>query len=249
MNIQTVKFKEMSFINVTSPGKLELKYLKNNFDFNQLHLDDYIYKTQIPKIEIAKNYSLIVLDFPYFNLNGTPQSTTEQNGSSKFSFLKKLNPTPVSLPLPQFSTGEKKKRILSSQIDFFVGKDYLVILHDQQLAPIDDTFSRCQKTLNNREEFMGQGPTFLAYRLIDILVDACFPVINELSTSIDKIDKELEKSSAQNTIEDISVTRRNIVVFQTMIKPMLPLFTELESGKYKELNGSMQSLWSNVLDH
>lgn len=248
MNIQTVKFKDISFINVTNPGGLELKYLKNNFGFNPLHLDDYIYKTQIPKIEIAKDYSLIVLDFPYFNLNGTAP-TTEQNGSDKLGFLKKLNPTPVSLPLPQFSTGEKKKRILSSQIDFFVGKDYLVILHDQQLAPIDDTFSRCQKTLNNREDFMGQGPIFLAYRLIDILVDACFPVINELSTSIDKIDKELEKSSAQNTIEDISVTRRNIVVFQTMIKPMLPLFTELESGKYKELNGSMQSFWSNVLDH
>ena len=42
---------------------------------------------------------------------------------------------------------------------------------------------------------------------------------------IDHIDKELEREHSQNTLEDISVTRRNIVVFHTMIKPMMYLST------------------------
>lgn len=251
MNIQTVKFKDISFISVINPGELEVKYLKNNFGFSQLHLDDYTQKTQIPKIEIYKDYSLLVFDFPYFNSASAQAGRTEKNGNGKSSILKGFGAPAIisSVPLPQFPQAEKKRRISSSQVDFFVGKDYLVVLHDGLLNPINDIFVKCQGKLKSREEFMGQGSVFLAYRIIDVLVDSCFPIINDISSSIDRIDKELEERTSQGTIEDISVTRRNLVVFQTMVKPLAPLFTELESGKYKELNGNMQSFWGNVLDH
>lgn len=235
MNIQTVKFNEMSFIIVSSPGDLEIKYLKNNFEFDTLHLDDYLNKTQIPKIETFKNYTLVVLDFPVFNQNG-------------------LNiHAPTNLPSAALSrilpSEEKKKRIFTSQVDFFIGRDYLVVLHDGNLPPVADIFSLCQKTLRSRNEYLGEGPIFIAYRIIDALVDTCFPVINGLMAAIDKIDKELEHKPSQSTIEDISVTRRNIVVFHTMIKPIIPLFRQLEEGKIRELNGTMQPFWNNIYDH
>lgn len=252
MNIQTVKFENTSFINVANPGEIEIKFLKKNFYFSSLLLDDYLNKTQIPKIEIHKRYSLIVLDFPYFGPGNLSQSNGGESNVAKSPIFKILNPPSVSLPsvpFPQFPAAEKKRRVLSSQVDFFIGKDYVIVLHDGALPPIDDIFSRCQKTLHNRNEFLGKGPVFLAYRIIDVLVDGCFPVINELSSSIDKIDKELEDKPSPNTIEDIFVTRRNIVVFHSMVKPLIPLFTELEAGRHKELNGEMQSFWGNVLDH
>ncbi|OGH18081.1 MAG: hypothetical protein A3F31_04050 [Candidatus Levybacteria bacterium RIFCSPHIGHO2_12_FULL_38_12] len=235
MNIQTVNFNDASFVNVTNPSNLEIKYLKNNFGFDSLHLDDYIYKTQVPKIEIFKDYTLLVLDFPYF-----PQSEPlsgkngEKNGVLSF---------------PQFIPFEKKKRIFSSQVDFFIGNNYLVILYDGSLTPINYIFSQCQKTLRNREEYIGEGSVFLAYRIIDALVDSCFPVINTLSSTIDRIDRELEDKQSQNTLEEISTTRRNIVVFHTIIKPIIPLFKGLEEGVYKQLNGKMQPFWGNISDH
>jgi len=242
MNIQTVNFKNVSFINVTNPGKLEIKYLKNNFGFDTLHLDDYINKIQTPKVEVFKFYSLIVLDFPYFSQNQIKEEKQSRIGSI-------LDIPKSTLPIPQFPASEKKRRILSTQVNFFIGKDYLVVLSDGSLSPIQDIFSLCQKTLHHRNEFMSEGPVFLAYRLIDALVDNCFPVINELSATIDKIDKDLETTQYKRRIEDISITRRNLVFFQTMIKPIIPLFRQLEEGKYKELNSRMQPFWGNILDH
>ena len=96
---------------------------------------------------------------------------------------------------------------------------------------------------------MGQGSVFLAYKIIDALVDACFPVINELIVMIEKIDQELESKKTQAALEEISVTRRNIVFFQTMIKPILPLFKHLEEQRYEALNGPMTSYWTNIHDH
>jgi len=252
VNIQTVKFKDISFINVGKPADLEIKYLKSNFGFNPLHIDDYIHKTQVPKVEIDKNYNLIVLDFPYFNLNGAnnPMKVPDKNGKNYLGSILTIPETLSSAALSQLiPPEEKKQRLLSSQVDFFIGKDYLVVLHDGSFSSIDIIFSLCQKTLHNREEFLGKGPVFLAYRIIDALVDSCFPIINGVMATIDKIDKELEHTTTPDTIEDISVTRRNIVVFHTMIKPIIPLFKQIEEGKYQDLNGTMQPFWGNVLDH
>lgn len=251
MNIQTVTFNKMSFVHVTSPGELEIKYLKTNFGFDSLHLDDYLNKTQIPKIESAKNYTLVVLDFPYFNPH-SPITTPKEKKMRKTlgSLFAIPKDTLSSMPLPQLIPPiGKTRRLFSSQVDFFIGKDFLVVLHDGTLSPINEIFAFCQKSLHNRNEYMGQGSVFLVYRIIDALVDNCFPIINELSGAIDKIDKELENRNFKGTIEDISITRRNVVVFHTMIKPVIPLFKQLEEGKYKELNGPMQPFWGNILDH
>lgn len=245
MNIQTVNFNDTSFVSVANPANLEVKYLKNNFGFDSLHLDDYINKTQVPKIEVFKDYTLLVLDFPYF-----PQTDSNgKNGEKPKGILPSPSQALGALPFPQLMFSEKKKRIFSSQVDFFIGRNYLVILHDGQLSPINYIFTQCQKTLRNREENLGEGPVFLAYKIIDALVDACFPVINELSSTIDRIDKELEDRQSQNTLEEISTTRRNIVVFHTIIKPVIPLFKGLEEGNHKQLNGKMQPFWGNVVDH
>ena len=231
MNVQTVSFQGLSFINVTKPTDFEIKYLKNTYYFNPLNLDDYMHRTQIPKIENHKKYNLIVLRFPIF------REITSENAHQYGTRL----PTPDAV--------SKKRRLTSSYVNFFISKEYVVVLHDGTLSQIDHIFTLCQKTLHNRTEYMSQGSTFLAYKIIDALVDDCFPVINEITATIDGIDKELEEKQSQKTLEDISTTRRNLVVFHTMIKPILPLLKELEVGKHEELNGAMQSFWGNVLDH
>ena len=231
MNVQTVSFQGLSFINVAKPTDFEIKYLKNTYYFNPLNLDDYLHRTQIPKIENHKKYDLIVLRFPLFSENVA--QTSHQYG----------------VHLPTFYTNLGKRRLTSSYVNFYVSKEYLVVLHDGGLSQIDHIFSLCQKTLHNRNEFMGKGSVFLVYKIIDALVDDCFPVINELTSKIDTIDKELEEKQSQKTLEDISTTRRNLVVFHTMIKSVLQLFKELKEGRHKELNDTMQPFWENILDH
>lgn len=250
MNIQTVKFNNTSFVNVVRPGDLEIKYLINNFEFSKLHLEDYLHRSHVPKIETFKNYSLIVLDFPAFETNGQNIMPKTNNGKHSAWDVLHVSPPPLtSLPLLQFSSGEKRKVITSSQVVFFIGKDFLVVLHSSRLSPINEIFSLCQKALKYRNDFLGQGPVFLAYKIIDSLVDASFLTVNEITAMIDKIDRQFEDRWARNPLEETSLTRRNIVVFHTTIKPSLTLFRELSEGEHKELNDMMKPYWSNILNH
>jgi len=246
MNIQTVTHQGLSFLQVHDPQDLELKFLRKNYGFSPLNLEDYINKTQIPKIEIYKDYTLIVLDFPYFENPTTAQS---QNSGQDAKQPSSNNSHFPHISLPTFQLPSQRKRLRAGHVNFYIGKDYLVVLHDAKTPQIDEIFSLCQKALKHRQEFMSEGPVFLFYRLVDVLVDSSFAVVNEISTGIENIDNLLIENRSKDIVEDISITRRDIVVYQTMIKPALPIFSDLEKGKYKELNSSMTPFWSNILDH
>jgi magnesium transporter len=244
MQIPTITYKGYSFLNVRKPDEEIMKYLHERFGFSMLNLEDYLYKTQIPKIETYDEYSLVVMDFPSIE-GGKFQSL----GSSRnrLSFLPNI--LTRNLPLPRFTRTFRKKLLHIGEVDFFIGKDYLVVLHDDRTPYIDDLFSLCEENETTRKELMEQGPAYLFYRIADVMVDNTFTVVNDITTNIDYIDKQMQEQHSPQIIEDISVTRRNIVVFQTMIKPALPLFSDLEKGKYKALNGEMAIYWSNILDH
>ncbi len=231
MKIPTVTYNGLSYINLSKPTEEEVKFLNKNFGFSMLNLEDYLYKTQIPKIEIYKDYSLLVMDIPYIQQSPKPKKERQR----------------ISLPI--FPKTGRKKRISVGEVDFFIGKDYVVVLHDDSTPQIDELFEMCKITSAHREELMGRGPVYLLYRIIDALVDSSLSYIEDITTTIDTIDRQIEDSRTASVIEDISMTRRNIVVFETMIKPALPIFADLEKGKYKELNGEMMQYWSNILDH
>jgi magnesium transporter len=232
MNIQTINFQGLFFVNVTKPTDFEMKFLRNTYDFDSLDLEDYLHRTQIPKIENHKKYDLLVLRFPIFSENS--QEATDLYGTH-------LLPLPVR--------AQPKRRLTSGYVDFFISEQQVVVLHEGILPQIDHIFGICQKTLHNRIEYMGKRATFLAYKIIDALVDSCFPVINTITSRIDQVDKELEVKQSSKTLEEISTIRRNLVVFHTMIKPIVPLLEELRDGKHATLNGPMRPYWSNILDH
>jgi magnesium transporter len=243
MNIPTVTYNGLSFINLNTPTEEEVKFLNKTFGFSILNLEDYLYKTQIPKIETYKDYSLIVVDIPYIIQPG--KVNKEKN--NKFFFLPNVLSSRV--PLPVFPKTPRKKRISVGEVDLFIGKDYVVVLHDEKTPQIDELFEICKLNEKHRKDLMAKGSVYLLYRIIDILVDSSFTYVEDISNTIDYIDRQLENNSSTAVIEDISMTRRNIVVFESMIKPALPIFTDLEKGKYKELNGEMMPYWSNILDH
>ncbi|MBU1164018.1 magnesium transporter CorA family protein [Patescibacteria group bacterium] len=65
--IQTLHFKHYKWINITNPGEAEIKYLRENFKFHPLDLEDCIRPTHRTKIDIYPKYSFLVFLFPVYN--------------------------------------------------------------------------------------------------------------------------------------------------------------------------------------
>jgi magnesium transporter len=64
LNIETVTYKDLTWVNIEQPAKRETEYLAQNYSFNQLDLDDCLSRRQRPKIDEYKDYIFVVLHFP-----------------------------------------------------------------------------------------------------------------------------------------------------------------------------------------
>lgn len=250
MNISSVSYNGLSLLDVHDLQEAEINHLRADYDIDLIHLDDYISGQQVPKIEVAKNYILVVLDFPFVESEETlKKSNTEQdtNTESKTAVIKDVITAPVHLSKFLF-TQARKKQIKVGHVNFFISKDFVIILHDSKTPLIDEIVENCQRTLKKREEIMGLGPNYLFYHMADALIDSAYQVMSEITTMIEEIDvKVLESNHQVRIVDDISITRRNIVYFKSMIDPSSTVFSELMEKDYLEFSDTPDIYWSSLL--
>src|SRR5579863_1112540 len=143
MNVPTITFNGLSFINLNKPTNEQMNFLNKNFGFSMLHLEDYLYKTQIPKIEVDEDYSLVVMDVP--SISQPKSKSPAINRNTLPNILS--NRIPFT---PPTRTSNRRRRINIGEVDFFIGKDYLVVLHDDRTPQIDELFEMCKITSKHR---------------------------------------------------------------------------------------------------
>lgn len=251
MNLRSVRHHDLTFIEIHDLKELEIKELEKNYQISQIHIDDYIQGQQVPKIEVAKNYTLVVLDFPYLETSSEEMGqVSEQNEMSVKQALKKVITTPVTLPTKLFFTQAEKKRIKTGHVNFFIGEDFLIVLHSTRTPQIDEIFEQCHSSLRQREELMSGGAAYLLYRIVDVLIDSTFNIMSGITTMIDEIDIHLLKEHPPvSIVEDIAATRRDIVFFKSMIEPALNIFSDLASGGQVQVGSTNGVYWKSLLGH
>lgn len=70
MTIKTIKENNQTWINIEQVDEEALLFLKQNYNFHQLDLEDIQSEVHTPKIDIYKNYLFLVLHFPEWNHQG-----------------------------------------------------------------------------------------------------------------------------------------------------------------------------------
>lgn len=76
-NIQWIRGKSLKWISINNPGKKEVKYLRDHFNFNDSDLEDVISKAQRSKVNRYADHLFIVLLFPVFDRTSQSIEMTE----------------------------------------------------------------------------------------------------------------------------------------------------------------------------
>jgi magnesium transporter len=77
LNIESITWGDLTWINIQPPTKKEIEYLAKNFSFHPLDLDDVLSRTQRPKIDEYPDYLFLLLHFQVYN-KATRLSTHSQ---------------------------------------------------------------------------------------------------------------------------------------------------------------------------
>jgi magnesium transporter len=211
LNIESVAWGELTWVNITAPTKLETDYLAEKYPFHPLDLDDCLSRIQRPKIDVYDNYLFLVFHFPVFS----PEAR-------------------VTTP---------------SQVSVFIGEDYLITLHKGDLKPLVNLFNQCQTDEKIGLEHFSQGSAYLLYRIIDRLVDYCFPILNKIGGNIEAVEDAIFSVKMRGTVREISALRRDVISFRRIIWPMRAVIGSLEPKIRRFAGMDLEVYFGDTVDH
>jgi magnesium transporter len=137
----------------------------------------------------------------------------------------------------------------SSQVSIFIGGDFLVTVHTGALKPLAKLFNDCQQNERAREEHMARSSGYLLYRILDRLVDYCFPILNRVIANIEAAEDRLFSEPARDTVQEISVLRRDVMSYRRIIRHQPAILKSLEVREYPFLREDLDVYFGDIGDH
>ena len=150
----------------------------------------------------------------------------------------------IILHFPTFDAD--KKFVEVREIKFFMGRDYLISIGRTHWL-VWEMFMREKNKTNDRIQV--ESSDDLLYQILDNVMLDVRKLVDQVDFDVDQCGKALFGKNAEHTIEKISVTRKNIILLNTMFKPQMDLFNKLKSGVIRGFDGNMQDYWSNIMDY
>jgi magnesium transporter len=136
-----------------------------------------------------------------------------------------------------------------AEIDFFIGANYLVTVHDGRLKPLLELFEDCRSYEQTRQRHMGAGASRLLHSVIDKLVDYCFPILAKVDHNIQTIEDEMFTEHMRQIVQRISVVRRDIIALRRIIKPQLAIVANLEHVDRPLIREDLDVYFGDIHDH
>ena len=149
------------------------------------------------------------------------------------------------LHFPSFDTSQTF--VDTKEIKVFWGRDFLITIGKSHWL-VKDMFSQEKAKAVSGAKMDVSSTDILLYRILERLMHETQNLVEKIEKDVDHCGKSLFSKNAERTIEKISITRKNVVLLNTMFKPQLQLFHKLQSGAVEGFTSNMEDYWGNILD-
>jgi len=139
-------------------------------------------------------------------------------------------------------------RPVTREINLFVGKNFLVTVHDGRLEAISETAQRWSDSVAQRGN---NGIGLLVYSVIDAIVDGYFPVIDDLTERVQDLEEAIfeRRRLSPHTQEEIFSLKKDLLAVQRVLGPERDVMNVLVR-RDAPLFGEEQILYfQDVYDH
>jgi magnesium transporter len=130
-------------------------------------------------------------------------------------------------------------------IDFFVGPNYLVTVHDGDSASIADLRSHATRN----PKIVSEGPVSLLHRIVDAMVDSYRPEMDNLEDRIDELEKKIFDAPDSKLIRRILDEKRQVAGLRRIITPQRDVVARLARRDFVDVSAEMSFRFRDVYDH
>lgn len=142
---------------------------------------------------------------------------------------------------------EPQKEELTEQLSLILGKKYVVTFQE---GP-GDCFDLVRNRLRHEHSVMRQESQadYLAYRLLDAVVDAYFPILEAIGDRLDDLDDRTSAGDGQSAFADLHVVKRELLLLRRAIWPLRDAIRELQVEDTPYIGNQMRLFLRDCHDH
>ncbi len=104
----------------------------------------------------------------------------------------------------------------TEQISLFLGEKFILTFQERSGDCFDGVRARIRQ---GRTAIRRSGPDYLAYALIDAVIDAYFPVVEQVGEELDLLDEEVLESPQRDTVSKIHGVKHRLQALRRAIGP------------------------------
>jgi magnesium transporter len=133
----------------------------------------------------------------------------------------------------------------TTELALFISAHFLVTNHNMPLHSIESI----KRLVIEDGRPMKRGADFLAYTLIDALVDNVMPTIDEMALRAEEIEEEVIQNPHQSTLEAILQFKRSVSRLHRVMAPQREVLNRLSRGEFRVVREQAQIFYRDIYDH
>ncbi|MFH1505059.1 MAG: magnesium/cobalt transporter CorA [Candidatus Omnitrophota bacterium] len=141
---------------------------------------------------------------------------------------------------------QDRNDISSEQVSILFGENFIISFQEKQ----GDVFEQIRDRLRNAKgRIRKMGADYLAYALIDAVVDGYYLILEKIGDRIEEMEGELITNPAPQTLQVIYNLKRDIIFLRKSVWPLREVVNSLERGESKLIKKSTHIFLRDVYDH
>ena len=154
----------------------------------------------------------------------------------------------VRVDLPVTEGKEKRPgEIVEEQVSLFLGPDWVITVQERSGG---DCFSGVREAIRKRRgRVRDSGADYLAYLLLDGVVDAYFPVIEELSERMERLEGEALADPSADVLIQLQRLRHDLLAMRRAVWPMREELAILQREATPVFTAETRVFLRDVYDH
>lgn len=133
------------------------------------------------------------------------------------------------------------------QVSFILGKHYLLTVQEE---PEHDTFRSVRDRIRlDRGLLRKRGADYLAYALLDTIVDGFFPVLEAYGERVEDLEEEVVVNPNRSTLEKIHFLKRELLSLRRLIWPLRDAINVLIRDENELISQDVRVYLRDCADH
>lgn len=132
----------------------------------------------------------------------------------------------------------------TSELNFFLGKNFLVTYHEAPLRSVQSTEDRCLRGTVH----VARAPDRVAHTLLDGIVENYKPALDELSLEISELEDQVIQNPTRSTLNRILQIKNEVLHLRQIVGPQREVLARFARAEFKLIRPHLVPYYRDVYD-